>query len=184
MNEAVQSAENQAHQWLHKARVGTLCTLSTHGEVAGHPFGSLVPYILDASDRPLIRIAKIAAHTKNLAADPRASLFISDPEAQGDPQSAWRLTLMGVWSRVLPQRDAEVEKRAAPYGQEAVAQMTDDDYDKLLAAYQERIGVADEHLALPGFDLWRLEACKALRFIAGFGKVAWLRPEDVLGAQG
>ena len=48
--------------------------LSTHSRaVAGYPFGSVVPYVLDHDACPVPLISRLAEHTKNLAGDARVS---------------------------------------------------------------------------------------------------------------
>ena len=50
--------------------------LATHSKkMPGFPFGSVVPYCLDADGRPLLLISSIAQHTHNLQADGRCSLL-------------------------------------------------------------------------------------------------------------
>ena len=46
----------------------------------------------------------MAMHTQNLQADPRASLFVTEPDASGDPLGASRVTLIGNITR-LPESD-------------------------------------------------------------------------------
>src|ERR1700680_4343173 len=54
--------------------IATLSTISrTH---AGYPFGSLMPFALDNSGRPIFLISNMAMHTQNLKADSRCSLFV------------------------------------------------------------------------------------------------------------
>ena len=77
-------------KWLHKSHSGTLGTLSMKKGIEGFPVGSIVPFAVDGHGRPLILIARIAAHTRNLKVDNRATLFVHDPEASGDPQASWR----------------------------------------------------------------------------------------------
>ena len=68
--------------------------LSTHSQaMPGFPFGSVVPYCLDANGWPLILISRIAQHTKNLQADPRCSLLVAERGAE-DVQATGRLTLL------------------------------------------------------------------------------------------
>ena len=51
--------------------------LSTHSKaMPGFPFGSVVPYCLDAEGRPLILISRIAQHTHNLGQDAKCSLDV------------------------------------------------------------------------------------------------------------
>jgi hypothetical protein len=40
---------------------------------------------LDTHGRPVFLISTMAMHTQNLKADPRASLFVTEPDASGDP---------------------------------------------------------------------------------------------------
>jgi putative heme iron utilization protein len=78
---------------MHAGRIGTLSTLSR--KQTGFPFGSLMPYGLDGQGRPIFLISTMAMHTQNLQADPRASLFVTEPDASGDPLGLSRITLIG-----------------------------------------------------------------------------------------
>ena len=49
-----------------------------------------MPYALVRDLDPVLMLSDIAEHSKNLAADPRASLLVADPAASDDPQSAAR----------------------------------------------------------------------------------------------
>jgi len=88
------------------ATIGTLSSLSR--KHAGFPFGSLMPYALDAAGRPLFLISAMAMHTQNLKADARCSLFVSQASADGDPLGAARATLVGDAKQVPEQDLAEV----------------------------------------------------------------------------
>ena len=80
--------------WLAAARTATLSTILDDARAPGSPFGTVVPYALDAEGRPFVVISELAVHTKNLRADPRASLVVSEPGTD-DVQAAWRVTLVG-----------------------------------------------------------------------------------------
>lgn len=68
--------------------------LATHSKaMPGFPFGSVVPYCLDAEGRPLILISRIAQHTHNLQKDPKCSLLVGEREAD-DVQAVGRLTYL------------------------------------------------------------------------------------------
>src|SRR5690606_22748373 len=87
--------------------------LSTHSKaMPGFPFGSVVPYCLDAEGRPLILISRIAQHTHNLLADPHCSLLVGERDAE-DIQAAGRLTLLAQ-ARQLDD-EAAIEAAAARY---------------------------------------------------------------------
>ena len=92
-----------ARGWLLQVSAGTLCTSSAQRGIEGYPFGSVVPFALTAEGLPYVLIADIAAHTANLRRDPRASLFVRQPEreVEGDPQSGWRVTVLGEMQRLL-----------------------------------------------------------------------------------
>lgn len=83
---------------LSQSSVGTLSTLSRKRE--GFPFGSLMPYALDAQGRPIFLISSMAMHTQNLHADPRASLFVAQSAADEDPLGSARATLIGEAGRI------------------------------------------------------------------------------------
>ena len=87
------SFAERARTLAHIGRVASLSTLSR--KQPGFPFGSVMPYALDAGGCPIFLISTMAMHTQNLAADPRASLLITQPDASGDPLGASRVTLVG-----------------------------------------------------------------------------------------
>jgi putative heme iron utilization protein len=78
------------------ASVARIGSLSTHSrKFPGFPFGSMMPYAIDETGRPVFFISSMAMHTQNLLQDGRASLLITQPDASGDPLGAARLTLVG-----------------------------------------------------------------------------------------
>ena len=81
-------AAKHARELLLKEYRGMLATHSK--KMPGFPFGSVVPYCLDADGRPLLLISRIAQHTHNLQADGRCSLLIGERDAE-DIQAAGRL---------------------------------------------------------------------------------------------
>lgn len=138
--------------WLLNTHSGTLCTTAVHRDIEGYPFGSVVPFALDDTGRPFILVANIATHTANLRRDPRASLFVSQPNVAGDPQSGWRVTLVGDWAPVAPH---------------------DPQMAHLHARYRQRVPAADGYLTTHDFGFWRMTAIAKVRYIAGFGKICW-----------
>ena len=141
-----QELSHAARALLERERQGILSTHSV--KVPGYPFGSLMPYALDAQFRPLFLISSMAVHTKNLAADPRASLAIVEP-AHADPATApGRLTLVG---DVVQLADASAEA----------------------IAYLERHPEARQWIGFGDFAFWRLET-KSIYFVAGFGAMGWI----------
>lgn len=131
--------------WLSRARSGALSTLLADARAPGAPFGSVVPYALDDDGVPFFVLSELAVHSKNLHADARASLLISEPDIE-DPQAGWRVTLIG-----------------------RVHRMEGNDADPLLARYR----AAFPGPVLSGFFPWRMNV-GAVRYLAGFGKMGWL----------
>lgn len=117
----------------------------------GWPFGSLAPYAADARGWPLIYVARIAEHGRNLARDPRCSLMLRAPAPDGvDAQTAARLTILG--------RAAEVPEAER-----------EDAWARYVARLPDAAGYARTH----DFRLLRLEP-ERLRYIGGFGRIFWL----------
>ena len=99
-------------------RLGAAGALGTHSaSLEGYPFASSLPYALDGACRPLFLISGLAEHTRNLLADPRASLLVL--EGEGGRLDQARVTLLG---RVLPVTpDEDLQARYLRYQPEAAA---------------------------------------------------------------
>ena len=140
---------------LHAQRFGVLSTLSRRHP--GVPYGTLVPYALDARGAPLLLLSSLAQHTQNLGADPRASLLVFDGEAAAkDPRTAARLTLVG---RVVP-----VDAAARPDAE---------------ARYADRHKGARGLMSLD-FAPYVLELEEA-QYVGGFAAAAFFAPAELLG---
>ncbi len=130
-----------------------LSTLSK--KLDGYPFGSLCPFCLDGDGQPVVLISTIAEHTRNLKADPRASLIVTE-RSDGDVQAGGRVTLVGDFARVdEPGRTAERYYRYFP----------------------EARGYHATH----DFAFYRM-AVRKVRYIGGFGAIHWLEPATLLPA--
>lgn len=150
------SLAERARTLLHSSRLGVL---STHSQKCpGHPFGSTMPYAVDGRGRPLFLISGMAMHTQNLAADPKASLFVTTPEAQADPLGAARLTVVGA-AAVIP--EGELPEARAAY----------------LALHEN----AKYYVDFKDFSFWRLETSD-LYYVGGFGVMGWVEAEDFTAA--
>lgn len=79
-----------ARQLLVGARFGALGTLDPAG---GAPVVSRVAVGTTPAGAPLTLVSDLAAHTRALRADPRASLLVGEPGPRGDPLTHPRLTL-------------------------------------------------------------------------------------------
>lgn len=135
----------EAKQFLRSTRRGVLSTHSA--KMAGYPFGSVAPFVVDHSGAPIILISTIAEHTKNIMQDPKVSLMVLNDEA--DMQANARLTLIG----------------------EAV--MADKDDALLRARYLRYQPQAESYFEMHDFNFYRIQI-KQARYIAGFGKMGWL----------
>ena len=125
--------------------------LATHSrDLPGYPFGSIAPYVLDDDGQPLLLIASIAQHTKNIGADPRVSLTIWE-EGLSDPQAGARLTWIGDAARTA---DGDASAKA-----------------RYLRYLPSSAGHFDAH----DFSLYRI-LLKRGRFIGGFGSIHWIEP--------
>src|SRR5579872_6207947 len=73
--------------------MGTLSTLSR--KQPGFPYGSVMPYGLDASGNPTFLVSTMAVHTQNLLANPRASLLVTQSASDEEALGASRVALIG-----------------------------------------------------------------------------------------
>ncbi|SPO65219.1 HugZ family protein [Pseudomonas sp. JV241A] len=141
-------AATQARELLLKEYRGVL---STHSKsMPGFPFGSVVPYCLDADGNPLILISRIAQHTHNLQKDPKCSLLVGERDAQ-DVQAVGRLTVL-----------AEAHKLVEPEAVEAAA-------ERYYRYFPESANYHQAH----DFDFWVLKPVRH-RYIGGFGAIHWV----------
>jgi putative heme iron utilization protein len=76
---------------LRATRAGALATLALEG---GYPFATLVNVATDVDGGPILLTSALSAHTRNLAADPRASILLA-AGGKGDPLAHPRLTVVG-----------------------------------------------------------------------------------------
>lgn len=133
---------------LHTCTYGTLATHSS--TLPGYPYATVVPYALDDRHRPILCISALAEHTKNVLANPRASLSIAQPGAE-DVQDTARLTLVA----------------------DAVCIEPD---EALMARYLRYLPKTENLLALD-FVFFRLQP-KRIRYIGGVGRMGWIEEGD------
>jgi hypothetical protein len=152
MSTRAATAGVQARQLLLQEYQGVLSTLSV--EVPGYPFGSGVPYCLDRRGWPVLLISRLAQHTKNALANPKASLTLIEPGVQ-DLQTGGRLTYLG---------DIQIVESSA----DDIAQR----YYRYFPQSQ------DYHLKLD-FDFYVIVPVR-VRYIGGFGEIFWLTPEQLV----
>jgi putative heme iron utilization protein len=135
---------------LRQARTAALATIARR---TGHPFGSMVSVACEADGTPILLIATLAAHARNLAEDPRASLLFEDRTAP-DPQQGGRVTVVG-----------RVEKIADP--------------TEAARRYLARLPEASLYAGFADFAFFRLVVEEA-HLVAGFGRAMHVRARDLL----
>jgi len=134
-------------QVIHLLHSAPSAALATHAlDAPGYPYATALPVMPDAGHRPVFLASRLAEHAKNLAADARASLLITN-DVQPVAQAA-RLTLTG-----------DVQRIAAE--------------PALVQRYLRYQPDAETYLALADFDFY-LFTPKRARYIAGFGQMGWL----------
>jgi putative heme iron utilization protein len=151
------SFSERARTLVYLGRIGSLSTLSR--KQPGFPFGSVMPYGLDARGCPIFLISTMAMHTQNLQADSRASLLVTQPDAGGDPLGASRITVMG---NVVAVPDAEVAEAR-----------------KL---YLDRHANSKYWVDFEDFSFYRMDVLDVY-YVGGFGVMGWVPASDYALAQ-
>ena len=127
---------------------------------AGYPFGSVATYAIDEAGRPIVFVSTMAEHTRNAAADPRASLIVTEPFPEGsDPLAAGRVTLIGDLLEVAGDERPAVR-------------------DRYLAANP----ASAYYIDFGDFSFWRLEV-RSVRYVGGYGRMSWVEASDYAGAE-
>jgi heme iron utilization protein len=127
--------------------------LGTLARSTSDPYVSLVTVATSISGAPLLLISKLALHTQNLLANPRASLLIDGTNRTGDPLAGGRVTVIG----------------------RAAITANPDDRHRFLARHPEAQMYAD----FPDFAFYELHI-ETAHFIGGFGRIVDLNPDDLL----
>src|SRR6186713_450315 len=138
-----------AKKLLREGRSGALATLMAG---SGDPYCSLVNVATAADGTPLLLISRLAVHTKNVLADPRASLML-DERKEGDPLQGARVMLMGA---VTKTESADARRRYLAYQPEA----------EMFAGFTD-------------FAFYEIKL-KGVHLVAGFGRIVDLKPADLL----
>lgn len=128
---------------LHSVPEAALATHST--TLDGFPFASAVPFVSDEHHRPIMLISGLAEHSRNLLANPRASLMVAKSLGEGEMA---RVSLMGEVSPI------EADPR-------------------LVARYLRYHPHAERFLQLGDFRFHRFEPVRILT-VGGFAKASWL----------
>jgi hypothetical protein len=132
--------------------IATLSTISR--KHAGFPFGSLMPFALDSTGRPIFLISNMAMHTQNLKTDPRCSLFVGQVGADGDALGSARATLIGNAEAVPEQEVAGVREN-----------------------YLTRHENSRYWVDFSDFGFFRLQPID-IYYVGGFGVMGWVEATD------
>ena len=103
-------------------------------------------------------VFRLAEHTHNLERDGRASVFVTEAFPMGDPMDNGRLTLLGTARRIE--------------GGASGAR----------AAFLERHPEGRAYVDFGDFSFWALQV-EAVRWVGGFGRMAWCTPEEYRAAE-
>lgn len=133
-----------------QARTAALATIARR---TGHPFGSMVSVACEPDGTPILLMSTLAAHSRNLAEDPRASLLYEDRTVP-DPQQGGRVTVVGRVERI-------------------------DDPTEASRRYLSRLPEASLYAGFADFAFFRLVVEDA-HLVAGFGRAMRVRREDLL----
>jgi putative heme iron utilization protein len=151
------SFSERARTLVYLGRVGSLSTLSR--KQPGFPFGSVMPYGLDARGRPIFLVSTMAMHTQNLQAESRASLLVTQPDASGDPLGASRVTVLG---NVITIPELEVAEARR--------------------LYLERYANSKYWVDFEDFSFYRMDVMDVY-YVGGFGVMGWVAASDYDQAQ-
>jgi putative heme iron utilization protein len=142
-------ARREAKTLLRTAREAAL---ATRDRASGAPFVTLVGVACDHSGAPLLLLSTLSSHTKNLAADPGASLLLAAQHRRGDPLNRPRMTLVGAF-------------KSAPEPAAKTRYLARNPKAKLYAGFGD-------------FAMFRLEIA-TVHFNGGFGKAEPLTPAEI-----
>ena len=145
-----------ARRILRSVPMATLATAAR--DMDGWPYASLVALAAGHDGTPVVLLSQLSDHTRNLGADPRASLLLDNTGTIGNRMAGERLTLMG---RITPVAEA---RRAA-----------------LRARYLARHPAAAQYEGFGDFAYHAMTIERA-HLIGGFAKAWWLAADEVLTA--
>jgi len=151
------SYAERARTLVYLTGIGSLSTLSR--KQPGFPFGSVMPYGLDDQGRPIFLISTMAMHTQNLQADPRASLLVTQNDADSDPLGSSRVTLVG---SALPVPESEVADARKIY-------LTSHTNSKYWVDFED-------------FSFYRMDVVD-IYYVGGFGVMGWVSASEYVRSQ-
>jgi hypothetical protein len=123
---------------------------------SGAPYVSMVPFaLLNDGSAFIVHVSQLAAHTRDMLADPRVSLLIAEPERPGtSPQALPRVTVVGTARRLSGGSPEQAAARDA---------------------YLARFPDAAPLFGLGDFSLFAITPT-SVRWVAGFAQARSLTP--------
>ena len=152
MNKRQEEYEKHAIDLLRNSSEGVLSTISVRNE--GYPFGSFVTYITDVDRSVIIYASNIAQHTINLKENSKSCLTLFKIDDDLDKQNSSRMTLLG-----------------------DLQSISEKEIDEIRARFEEFLPESKKYAAMHDFNFYRLHIDQ-IRWIGGFGKIAWLDNKD------
>ena len=116
------------------------------------PYASLVETACTASGLPVLLISRLAWHSRNLMANPAASLLFCGPRGAGSVLESTRVTLLGTMART-----SDEQARAGYLARHAGARM---------------------YARFADFSWWCMQV-ETVHVVAGFGRIETLSGADV-----
>jgi len=151
-------------RWLLRtSRKAALATIGGGGDESpyssprGYPATALTAVAAAWDGSPILLLSQLAVHTRNLAADSRASLLFDGTAGFANPQAGPRASLVG---RIAPAEDERLGERYLAYHPDA----------RLYAGFGD-------------FAFYRMEV-ENVHFVGGFARAMWLAPRKVLSPKG
>jgi hypothetical protein len=138
-----------ARRLLRGARRAALATLDA---ATGGPYASLVTLATAPDASPLLLLSDLSQHSRNLAADARASLLVEGPPAEADPLTGPRISVVGT---IVKAESAASRAR-------------------FLARQPQAF-----YAAFGDFVLYRMTLARA-HLVAGFAEAHWIEPADLV----
>ena len=148
MNTRQKEYETDAIKLLRTSTEGILSTISVRHE--GYPFGSFVTFISDTDRSIIIYASDIAQHTINLKEDSKSCLTLFKLDDDKDKQNSSRMTLLG-------------DLRPLP----------DNELERIKIRFENFLPESKKYADMHDFNFYKL-TIEQIRWIGGFGKIAWL----------
>ncbi len=156
MSEAENAHEDPARLARSLVRAAETASLATIQRDAGGPYASLVLVAADDDGIPILLLSDLAEHSRNLAADGRASLLFDGTAGFEDRLTGPRLTVLG---------------RARASGE-----------PRHRARFLARHTGAARYAGFGDFRFYRI-AVESAHLVAGFGRIHELGADELLGVE-